>query len=395
MPFKSKAQRRKFHAMKDRGEISEKTVKRWEKHTPKGKKLPERVGKKASWENTRIPHPKAPAAAPNSWESTRIPHPKAPATTSSSWENMSIPHPKGAPAPQPGITNLPQPAATTGPQKSAAYKLGESLAKEAGPMAYVGRKAVMPLLRKLTGWIAPTLAKAPGKTLPGWGKQVGAYGRKLKGLEKEPVKGAFKGRGAKKKMEELLRQQRLYGGIGTAAVGIPALASILGGVSAGRRRQAERELDAAMAKGADWRAKLNRFIPEKLKLQLFEPERIGGLEQVRKVVKPKAKSLHERLGGDKFGIGGLAGATAGVGAGTAVHLAGKKKKKDEKKDTKKDTKKEAQLGTPFMDGFLMKCAEAGLNQKQVADVLEKAAERDDRAGKECKAFLERVAACKE
>ena len=43
MPFKSQAQRRKFYAMEARGEISKGTVKKWESHTPKGKKLPERV----------------------------------------------------------------------------------------------------------------------------------------------------------------------------------------------------------------------------------------------------------------------------------------------------------------------------------------------------------------
>ena len=47
MPFKSKAQRRKFYAMLERGEIDESTVREWEKATPKGKKLPERV--KKSW----------------------------------------------------------------------------------------------------------------------------------------------------------------------------------------------------------------------------------------------------------------------------------------------------------------------------------------------------------
>jgi hypothetical protein len=45
MPFKSKAQRRKFYAMADRGEISDETVERWEDETPKNKKLPERVKK--------------------------------------------------------------------------------------------------------------------------------------------------------------------------------------------------------------------------------------------------------------------------------------------------------------------------------------------------------------
>jgi len=43
MPFKSEAQRRKFYAMKSRGEISASTVKHWEDVTPKDKKLPEHV----------------------------------------------------------------------------------------------------------------------------------------------------------------------------------------------------------------------------------------------------------------------------------------------------------------------------------------------------------------
>lgn len=45
MPYKSDAQRRKFHAMQARGEISSKTVAEWDKAS-KGKKLPERVKKK-------------------------------------------------------------------------------------------------------------------------------------------------------------------------------------------------------------------------------------------------------------------------------------------------------------------------------------------------------------
>ena len=43
MPFKSKAQRRKFYAMMNRGEVSKQTVEKWERHTPKDKPLPERV----------------------------------------------------------------------------------------------------------------------------------------------------------------------------------------------------------------------------------------------------------------------------------------------------------------------------------------------------------------
>jgi hypothetical protein len=45
MPFKSEAQRKKFHAMAARGEISPKTVHKWEHATPKAtkKRLPEHV----------------------------------------------------------------------------------------------------------------------------------------------------------------------------------------------------------------------------------------------------------------------------------------------------------------------------------------------------------------
>lgn len=47
MPYKSEAQRRYFHAAESRGEISPKTVKEYDKAS-KGKKLPEKVGKKFS-----------------------------------------------------------------------------------------------------------------------------------------------------------------------------------------------------------------------------------------------------------------------------------------------------------------------------------------------------------
>lgn len=44
MPFKSKAQVRKFYAMRKRGEISEATLQKWKKHTKaKYSSLPERV----------------------------------------------------------------------------------------------------------------------------------------------------------------------------------------------------------------------------------------------------------------------------------------------------------------------------------------------------------------
>ena len=45
MPYKSEAQRKKFHALLNEGKISAKTVKEWDKAS-KGKKLPKRVKKK-------------------------------------------------------------------------------------------------------------------------------------------------------------------------------------------------------------------------------------------------------------------------------------------------------------------------------------------------------------
>ena len=46
MPFRSKAQVRKFGAMVKRGEISKKKFEEWLHETPNIKKLPERVEKK-------------------------------------------------------------------------------------------------------------------------------------------------------------------------------------------------------------------------------------------------------------------------------------------------------------------------------------------------------------
>lgn len=45
MPYKSEAQRRKFHAMEARGEISSKTVKEFDEAS-KGKKLPKKAKRK-------------------------------------------------------------------------------------------------------------------------------------------------------------------------------------------------------------------------------------------------------------------------------------------------------------------------------------------------------------
>lgn len=46
MPFKSEAQRRLFHVMADRGEISKETVSEWEHETKNKKSLPYHAKKK-------------------------------------------------------------------------------------------------------------------------------------------------------------------------------------------------------------------------------------------------------------------------------------------------------------------------------------------------------------
>ena len=46
MPFKSKAQMKKFFAMEKRGEIPPETAKRWAEETPDNKKLPKKKKKK-------------------------------------------------------------------------------------------------------------------------------------------------------------------------------------------------------------------------------------------------------------------------------------------------------------------------------------------------------------
>lgn len=53
MPYKSDAQRRYFHAAEERGEISHKTVKEFDKAS-KGKKLPERKKKKKMCEGGMV-----------------------------------------------------------------------------------------------------------------------------------------------------------------------------------------------------------------------------------------------------------------------------------------------------------------------------------------------------
>lgn len=52
MPYKSDAQRRFFHAAEARGDISPKTVNEYDQAS-KGKKLPERIGKKDRFNKTK------------------------------------------------------------------------------------------------------------------------------------------------------------------------------------------------------------------------------------------------------------------------------------------------------------------------------------------------------
>lgn len=402
MPFRSDAQRRLFHAKADRGEISRKTVKKWEAHTPKGKELPERV-KKAGNSTSLPPQPKKSTLvktlpSTQDWKragpSGTIKVPPATAAeyrraAGKDWttgahkssayrlgEATALGKEAASISPlrnlllrffkkkAPVVRPIPNPAkrpAAGAPKKSAAFQMGEAMAKKAGPMAAIGRKAVMPAIQGILKPLQQLLGKVKTGPTQGMSKAIGKY---RGGLRTDIAAG---GRPGGRPSEELLKRLRTYGGVGTAAVGIPALAGILGGISGGRRRRAESELDEAMGKEA--------------------------MAKVRGVMS-KAKDVGKKVvhWGDKhpkvmYGVPAVAAAT---GAGVAISAGSRKKKKKEEGE-----EKEAQLGTPFMDGFLMKCARSGLDQKQTIDVIEKAAEKGDPAGKECKAFIERLAACKE
>jgi hypothetical protein len=54
MPYKSNAQRKKFHAMLKRGEIDSATVREYDEAS-RGKKLPEHVGRHNPLKGTRRP----------------------------------------------------------------------------------------------------------------------------------------------------------------------------------------------------------------------------------------------------------------------------------------------------------------------------------------------------
>jgi len=52
MPFKSEAQRRFMYAAEKRGDVKKGTAKRWQRHTPKGRKLPKRVKRRKGGRST-------------------------------------------------------------------------------------------------------------------------------------------------------------------------------------------------------------------------------------------------------------------------------------------------------------------------------------------------------
>lgn len=277
--------------------------------------------------------------------------------------------------------------------------------------AWFGRNVAMPAVRgaaKPVEWLLNKL-HAPA------GKAVGKYRLGLSSASRAPldadaiiaakrdIPGVYFGAEHEDKLraaiDKMTRKQRIYGGAGMAAVGIPALAGVFGGVAAGRRRKAEEELEAALSeKGA------SVSFANQLGLRMGKEAIAAAPAPVLALPAPPAKpGLFSRaLGSVKRhpylaagGALGAAGVGTGIGLGVRAHKKKVQGKKPEKKKKEKEPeKKEAQLGTPFMDGFLMQCAEAGLNEKQVADVIEKAAQSDDRVGKECKAFLDRLVAAK-
>lgn len=387
MPFKSKRQQRFMFAAESRGEIPKGTAERWAHHTKSIKSLPEKVHKK----------------------------------------------------------------------ESAAYLLGQQMGlhKESSEaLAWLGRK-IMPLISA----VAKPVGGLVGKIHAPAGEAIGRYGAGLSAAAKAPLNveefmaakrdivptlGAELGEGyedkLRKHVEQSLSRQRMYGGAGALAVGVPALAGTLAAFSHGRRRRAEEALQAELKAQESKEANVNKA--QRLGFELAKQANIfgdasrsvgravsrpvaWGLETVgakgtggklRKVIEHSRETADQPLHGtwhkSPFGemsnvhthgiesakktmrnVGAAAAGTAAAGTTAAVvggvHAHKKKHKKEE------GEKKEAQLGTPFMDGFLVRCADAGLNEKQTADVIEKAAQAEGWIGKECRSFLERLAACDE
>lgn len=449
MPFKSKAQRRKFYAMADRGEISKKKVKEWEDATPKGKKLPERVKKEGTMKSAAYAFGEAIGAAPEGMEKE-----------ATAWigRNLIMPALRGlAAVPQKGLKMLPGEWAQRASKGVGKYRRGLRAAAKSPTDADAFLQARYTTPASVYGGASKTRLRAPkpeiGPKKPGPSIYGGAA----------PVGsgelGGEAGAKLRKFIEDSLNKQKLYGGIGAAAVGIPGIALTMGAISRHRRRKAEQELEEAMnAKSANYSAKAIGLLAGAGLLKESKGAGIvgRGLQRVGETVAPAyrklvgvgekvvgsegrvgrhGKRVEQAIAGAKGGtklskgnakrvaqsapaggvpgqiskpmekkvpygekskklmrnIGGTtAGGAAAVGAGGGLAIGfGAKGKKKKKKGEKK-----ASLGSPIMDGFLLCCASNGMNATQTADAIEKRAQVDDRVGKECKSFLERVAAYK-
>lgn len=279
--------------------------------------------------------------------------------------------------------------------------------------AWFGRNVAMPAVRgaaKPLEWLLNKIHAPAGKAVGKYRSGLRAAGNAPRDVDaivaaKRDTPGTYFGAEHEDKLraavEKAMQKQRVYGGAGMAAVGIPALAGAFGGMAAGRRRRAEEELETALSeKGASvsFANQLGLRMGKEAIAQASTPAPVLALP-----APPAKPGLFSRaLGSVKrhpyLAAGGALGA-AGIGTGIGLGVRAHKrkaqgKKPEKKKKEEKPEKKEAQLGTPFMDGFLMQCAKAHLNEKQVADVIEKAAQSNDQVGKECKAFLDRLVAAK-
>jgi hypothetical protein len=400
MPFKSKAQQRFMFAAESRGEVPKGTARRWAHHTKSIKSLPERKHKKEGM----------------AWLG----------------RNVSMPAVRGAAKPLEWLLRK-----IYEPAGKAVGKYREGLGAVSG--------------------ITESARNVPHRTVEAIGAAKGVIPEGIYGKEYEDA--------MRDLVENSLSKQRLYGGVGAAAVGVPALAGVLGGISAKRRRKAEAELEAALAEkeasvsfakqlgmrvgmskqallpqlgetvspaiarilelvgakaqGAELRGLAGRSQFLRGAVRGMEPEQAKGVLKGTHIYDPYSsmvehssgpgwtatknvgqETLNRDLSARKTmrNIGaGTAATGAGVAGGTTAAIVGgahSKKKKEGKKPEKaeKKEKKEAQLGTPFMDGFLSQCSNAGLDEVQAVNVIEKAAQLQGQLGDECRAFLERIAA---
>ena len=437
MPFKSQAQRGKFYAMAERGEISPKVVSEWEHATPKGKKLPKHVKKSRLAYELGVKMAMFGLGFPvhrwgDNWSldiglpygvgiNYDFPNSKIGPITPGIGIGLTGPYISagvGRPSPS-GLTFDEAPKGKKEESKKKESKKEESK-KEESKKASASRD--MPHFTdqdrpdKVKEIYGALKREHPGMPAEMKARIAARQGKKGKQHQGPPYRGplAKESHMSQTSVHERLRHYLVTGQPLEKSSAVRAeLASILksAGVERGAARVAAR---AKPAKGVLERAgksigktydtakkkvsknvgKVKKTVGEGYdvaKKKVGEgygvaKKKVGeGYEVAKKKVGEgyeAAKEQGSRVGGfvkrHPYATGLAALGTAGVGgAGYAL-------------GSRNNSQKEAQLGTAFTDGFLHYCLENELSGDQVATMLEKGASLPGQVGNECRGLVDRM-----